>query len=313
MQSLVVPVYRNSGTIDELLAAIAGLHQAVPDGVEGVFVVDGSPDDSWERLRAALPRMPFPSQLLRHSRNFGSFPAIRTGLAAARGITFGVMAADLQEPVELVATMFERLRDGSADVVFGKRERRDDPASQQFAAKLFWKLYRRFVNKDVPEGGVDIFACNQAVRAALLGMDEANSSLLGQLFWLGFRREFVGYARGRRVDGGPSGWSWRKRVRYMLDSVFSFTDLPITVLTVVGLLGMLGSTALSALVFAGWAAGWISVAGYTPIMLLLSFGISVNLLALGIVGQYVYRVYENTKRRPLAVAMSHDTWPGAAS
>ena len=311
MQSLVVPVYRNAGSIAELLEAVAGLHRSVPGGgVEGVFVVDGSPDDSWERLRAALPRMPFPSQLLRHSRNFGSFPAIRTGLAAARGDAFGVMAADLQEPAELVATMFARLRSGDADVVFGQREARDDPAAQQWASRIFWRLYRRFVNRDVPAGGVDIFACNRAVRDALLGMGEANSSLLGQVFWLGFRREFVPYARGRRVGGGPSGWSWRKRIRYMLDSVFAFTDLPITLLTAIGFLGVVATLGLSASVFAAWAAGWIAVAGYTPIMLLLSFGISANLLALGIVGQYVYRVFENTKGRPLGVAMSHDIYPG---
>jgi len=200
--SIVIPVYRNAESIPDLIAALAAVAQRAAQNfscaTEVVFVVDGSPDNCHALLAQALPRAPFASQLLLHSRNFGSFAAIRTGLHAARGEYYSVIAADLQEPPELVLQFLEKLRSGECDVVVGCRENRQDPLSSRFASDLFWKLYKKFVIREIPEKGVDVFGCNRIFRDQLLQLGEANSSLVGLIFWLGFSRGEVMYERRAR-------------------------------------------------------------------------------------------------------------------
>ena len=302
--SLIIPVYRNADTASALVAALQDLSTRLRGDLEVVLVVDGSPDESHSLLAGLLEKSGLRAQLLAHSRNFGSFAAIRTGLAAACGRQFAVMAADLQEPPELVLSFFEALTGGETDLVCGTRRDRDDPSGSKLAAQTFWRLYRLLVQPEVPAGGVDMFGCNLAVRDALLGMEESHSSLIGQLFWLGFRRKEIPYERRARAGNGVSGWTFRKKWKYMLDSVFSFTDLPISLLSAVGFWGIGLSLLVSVGVCIGWLAGWIGVLGYTPIMLMLAFSTSVNLLAAGILGSYVWRTFENTKHRPLSVIMS---------
>ena len=180
-----------------------------------------------------LPSWPVRSQLLELSRNFGSFAAIGAGLAAAKGDYVAVIAADLQEPPELVVEFEKILSSGSADVVFGRRERRSDPWLSQLLSSSFWAFYRRFVVPEMPRGGIDVFGCTRQVRDALVQMRELNTSLVALLLWLGFRREVVSYERQARLEG-RSAWSLGRKIRYALDSVFNFTDLPIRVLLVVG-------------------------------------------------------------------------------
>ena len=305
--SLVIPVYRNEDNIPTLLAAIGGLRATLGPSFEAVFVVDGSPDASHERLRGALPEQPFASTLVALARNFGAFAAIRHGLGVARGSGIAVMAADLQEPPELVVQLLQRIEAG-ADIAFGTREGRDDPALSKVLSGLYWALYRRWVIPDVPKGGVDIFALSHVVRDALMRMPEANTSLLAQLFWLGGRRAFVPYARQRR-EIGHSAWTLRKKLRYLMDSVFSFTDLPIRLLLGLGGAGLLVSVVLAALVIAAKLSGEVPVPGYAATILVVLFFGAFNALGLGIIGSYVWRAYENTKARPLTIEQQTDRFP----
>src|SRR5436309_2361729 len=148
--SLVVPVYCNEPSIGELLEAIGRLHRALDRMLEVVFVVDGSPDQSYERLDAALLRSGLDAQLIALSRNFGSFSAVREGLAAAQGDYMAMMAADLQEPEELILAFFRSLANEPVDVVLGERIGRDDPSAARAASTLFWWSYRHFVQPEIP-------------------------------------------------------------------------------------------------------------------------------------------------------------------
>ena len=310
MLSVVIPVYRNRDGIPDLIAALGDIALQVRARhgmeMEAVFVVDGCPEASHGELAKLLPSAPFPSKLLLHARNFGSFPAIRTGLAAASGRYFGVIAADLQEPPELLLQFLDTLAGGAFDLVVGCRESRDDPFATKVAANTFWGLYKRFVIPEIPDRGVDVFGCNVAFRDRLLALEEAHSSLIGQIFWLGFRRAEVRYSRRAR-EHGKSAWTWRRKLRYLADSVFSFTDLPIRLLTVFGALGVAVSAVLGVAVLVARALGMIPVPGYAATALLVVFFGGLNILGLGIIGGYAWRAYENTKRRPLAIVMSaHD-------
>ena len=304
--TVVVPVYRNEETLAAVVDRLDELAASLDGALEAVFVVDGSPDGSLALLRRLLrDERAFSAQLIALSRNFGSFSAVKTGLGAARGDIAAVMAADLQEPVSLIEGFFAGLGSGEYDVAVGVRTARGDPASGAAASRLFWWIYRKLIQPEIPPGGVDVFACTRDVASQLARLDESHTSLVGLLYWLGFRRLEVPYVRQAR-PAGKSAWSLGKRIRYLEDSIYSFTSLPIAAITVVGLVGVVVSFSYACIVFAFWAAGKIDVPGYTPLMLALLFMASSVLMGLGIVGSYVWRTYENSKGRPTAVAMTHE-------
>ena len=303
--SVVIPVYKNEASIPRLLEALTAMNQDLNGQLEAVFVVDGSPDQSYALLRDAIDKLAFPAQLLAHSRNFGSFPAIRSGLEVARGEYYGVMAADLQEPPELLVAFFMALDADECDVAIGTRVGRNDPLISRLSSGLFWGLYRRLVVRDMPKGGVDVFGCNRQFRDQLLQLEESRSSLIGLIFWLGFRRKLVGYERQLRQEG-KSAWTLSKKVDYMMDSIFAFTDYPIRLLIRIGAIGSLLSALFGMIILIARLSGAIEVPGYAATMIAVLFLGALNLFALGMVGDYAWRGYENTKQRPLAVvAMKH--------
>jgi polyisoprenyl-phosphate glycosyltransferase len=295
--SLVVPVYRNADSIEALVSVVERIARELDGGLEAIFVVDGSPDDSSARLLANLRRTSLNAQIVEHSRNFGSFAAIRTGMIRARGQQIAVMAADLQEPPELVIEFFRRLAAGDVDVVAGQRIARDDRGDS--FSKLYWRLYRRFVIAEIPAAGVDVFACTAAVRDVVCDLEDVHTSLVAQLFWVGFRRELVPYER--RARPGESGWTVRRKLRYLSDSVFAFTDLPVRILWTTGALGLGLGIVVGLAVSIARIAGAITVPGYAATILVLVFFASLNLMGLGIVGSYVWRAYETVKGRPGAI------------
>jgi glycosyltransferase involved in cell wall biosynthesis len=309
--TVVVPVYGNESTLAALVERLESLALELTEEMEVVFVVDGSPDNSHLILKGLLSdRRAFSAQLILLSRNFGSFSAVRAGLAVARGDYIAVMAADLQEPTSLARDFFAGLATGDHDIAIGVRSARDDPAGDMLPARIFWWLYRRLVQPEIPPGGVDVFGCTQRVARHLLSLEESHTSLLGLVYWVGFRRLEVPYVRQPRPSG-RSGWSFRRKLRYLLDSIFSFTDVPITVIIAVGVIGVTVSVVWAIVVLAAWAAGSINVPGYTPLMLAIFFVTSTILIALGLVGSYVWRTYENSKGRPSAIPMAHERYQRA--
>ena len=180
MLSLVIPVYKNEANLPRLFRELEAMAARLPDLLEVVFVVDGSPDTSVEILRQHLPSWTVRSQLVELSRNFGSFPAIAAGMRYGRGEYFAALAADLQEPPELIVEFHRLLSSGSADVVFGHRASRADAWSSQTASEWFWRLYRRFVVKEMPQGGVDVFGCTRQVRDRLVDLKESPAERIAQ-------------------------------------------------------------------------------------------------------------------------------------
>jgi glycosyltransferase involved in cell wall biosynthesis len=295
----------NAGSIDALIDRLESLNDARGGALEAVFVVDGSPDTSLAALRTKLARSTLDAQLLALSRNFGSFSAIRAGLAVARGDFIGVMAADLQEPPEVVSDFFDSMEAGECDIAIGQRTGRNDSALSSAASRLYWEAYRRLINRDIPSGGVDVFGCTREVATHIIRFSETHTSLVGILYWVGYRRQYVPYVRQAR-EHGSSAWTTTRKVRYLFDSVYAFTDLPVMLLQVVGFFGVIGSVLLGSIIFVVWLMGGITQPGYTPIMIVILGSTSVLLLGLGVVGSYVARGYENSKGRPISIVASHE-------
>jgi glycosyltransferase involved in cell wall biosynthesis len=316
MLSIVVPVYQNEASLPRLLRELSALALRIDDDVEVVFVVDGSPDASLRILQNSLPTWPVKSQLIALSRNFGSFAAMTAGLRDGRGDYLAVLAADLQEPPDLLLEFHRVLRSGEADIVLGQRIRREDPLASRLLSNAFWGLYRRFVVHDMPRGGVDVFGCTREVRDHLVKLTEAHTNLAALVLWLGFRRRFVPYDRLARQEG-RSAWTFGRKLRYALDSIFSFTDLPIRALLLLGGAGMTLAVAAGITVLVMWAMGRIPVLGYTPLMLMVTFFGGLTALGLGIIGQYVWLSLQNARRRPNFIVKSSEVFdaqrPAAAS
>jgi glycosyltransferase involved in cell wall biosynthesis len=309
--SLVIPVYRNEQSLPRLFRELEQLAERLEDELEVVFVVDGSPDASLNVLNLHLPAWPVRSQLIELSRNFGSFSAIGAGLSRATGDYMAVIAADLQEPPGLVIDFHRLLASGHTDVVLGHRTGRADPWLSQVFSELFWRLYRRFVVRDMPRGGIDVFGCTRQVRDRLLELREVHTNLIALLLWLGFRRTFVAYERRPRLEG-RSAWTVARKLRYAADSIFSFTDLPIRALLVLGAAGTLFAVAAGVTVLVMWFLGRIPVLGYTPLMLMITFFGGLTALGLGIVGQYLWLSLQNARNRPTYVVKSATSFDRAA-
>ena len=305
-RSLIVPVYKNEANIPGLLETLGSMNIRLGEDFEVVFVVDGSPDHCAAMLFKELKGLPYKAQVITHSRNYGSFTAIRTGMEYATGQCMAVMSADLQEPPELIYRFFGVLESDETDVVFGRRTGRSDPFLSTVAANLYWWMYRKLVLPEVPGGGVDVFACNRMVRDSVLSIEEPNGSLIAQVFWVGFRRSFVPYQRQPRTEG-VSSWNRRRRFRYFLDSLFSYSDFPVMILLWLGVAGCVLSIAIGTITLVAKLLGLIDVTGYTTIVLLnLFFGFAL-LVSQGILGCYVWRTLENSKRRPLRIVSGSRT------
>ena len=303
MYSLIIPIYKNSKFIPELLDVIQKINSKLKNKLEAVFVVDGNPENEFEILEKNLKKYSFKSQLILHSRNFGSFAAIKTGLENATGKYFAIMAADMQEPPDLIIRMFKKLSKGDSNIVIGNRVNRHDQKLNNIFSNLFWNLYKKFIQSEIPKGGVDIFACDNTVKNTLISLKESNSSLVGLLYWIGFKKSYVDYVRSKRKYG-KSAWSFNKKIKYMTDSIFSFSDLPIKILIKIGSVGIFISSILSIIVLIAKLIGKITVPGYTATLIIVSFFSSINLFCLGIIGLYVWRAFENTKNRPNTIIMN---------
>ncbi|SJL83535.1 glycosyltransferase family 2 protein [Vibrio palustris] len=296
--SLIVPIYKNEDNISSLFIALRKIDLKLDYRCEFIFVIDGSPDRSEQLINEIRHEFVRNSSVISLSKNYGSFTAIRAGLEEAKGKYIAVMAADLQEPPSLILDFFEGLENDCYDVVFGQRMSRKDPPMKSLLSNVYWSLYRKIVEPDMPKGGVDIFGCNKKVRDSVIAIEEINSSLVAQLFWVGFRRGFIPYERLERVEG-KSAWSFKKRFKYMLDSIFSYTDFPIILLLSLGFIGLVLSIFYIFIIFIAYALGDIEQPGFASQSLLITvFGCSV-LFSQGILGCYIWRILENSKKRPL--------------
>lgn len=299
--SIVIPVYNNESSIDPLFDSLEKIQTELGERVEVVFVNDASPDGAALSILKRSQVSNLEVTLIHHSRNFGSFSAIRSGFRYASGDFIGVVSADLQEPPSLLLSFFERLETTSVDIVFGSRTSRNDPFLSRVFSSVYWFLYKKFINKEIPKNGVDVFACRKNVIDVINKFNETNTSLIGMLFWIGFNRDFQEYERLDRPHG-KSSWTLSKKLKYMSNSVFAFSDLPIRIIRTLGILGSFISIALGSFLLVVSFTGGIEVPGYVPTMLAILLGNSAILIALGILGSYLWRTYENSQARPFAIS-----------
>ena len=310
--SLVLPVYNEERVIPELVRRLGLLlgEQDPESRWEVLFVNDGSADRSRELLEIACfdePRF----KLINLSRNFGHQIAITAGVDRTLGDAVVIMDADLQDPPEVIAEMLALFAQGY-DVVYGVRRRRHGESwFKRASAALFYRTLERVVGVDIPTDTGDFRLMSRRVVLALRGLREANRFVRGLVAWVGFRQTAVYYDRSARF-AGDTHYPLHKMLRFATDGIISFSTLPLRIATLLGVL-----SGLAALGVAGWVlfvilSGIHAVPGWATLMLAVSLASSAQLLMIGILGEYLGRIYDEVKRRPLYLVDEPMTEPPAS-
>lgn len=293
--SIVVPCFNEEGCVDEMARR---LHAALdPLGMdwEAVFVDDGSSDATASRLARLAetdPRMGFVS----FSRNFGHQMALLAGMARANGDAVVSLDGDLQHPPELIPTLVQHWKDGY-DVVYTVREGNEGHALKEFVSAGFYRILRKLTGVDIPTGGADFRLLDRVVADSLLACEERFVFVRGLVPWLGFRRIAVPYAARERFAGSTK-YVFARMLRFALDGVFSFSTVPLRLITFVGM-----ATVLLGVLYGFYTVGVrmftdSAVSGWTSLMVVVLVFSGTQLLSLGILSEYVGRIYEEVKKRP---------------
>jgi dolichol-phosphate mannosyltransferase len=295
--SLVVPIFNEEETLSELVRRLTLLLDALDGPAEVVLVDDGSSDRSYELMVAARETDPR-FKVLRLSRNFGHQIAITAGMDVAAGNAVIVMDADLQDPPEVVLEMAARWREGF-DVIYGVREERaGDTRFKKATASAFYRFLRRVSNIDVPLDVGDFRLVDRRALEAFKSMRETNRYVRGMFSWIGFRQVGVTFQRDERF-AGDTKYPLTKMLKFATDGVVSFSAAPLRLALKLGFAVSALSFALGVLAVVLKLSGYYSIPGLASIAVFVAFLGGIQLLVLGLMGEYIARIHDEVKGRPL--------------
>jgi len=295
--SIVVPVYYNELNLPETIPTLLQLSESLPTlDLELVFVDDGSGDRSLEILMNFHQLYPEQIKVVKLTRNFGSMAAIQAGFTAAAGDCVGVIAADLQDPAELFIEMVAHWERG-VKAVFAVRVDREESFSQKLFANTYYACMRRFAIPNYPAGGFDFLLIDRQIVDEVNGIHEKNTNIMSLIFWLGHGHIMLPYTRRSRAKG-KSRWTLSKKIKLFIDSFVAFSYFPIRVLSGLGLFVAISAFVYGSFIFYSWTVSRIEVKGWTPIMILLAFASGIQITMLGVLGEYLWRALDETRRRP---------------
>lgn len=294
--SIVIPVYYNEENINPLYEDIKEkLYSHNEYEWEIVMVNDGSKDKSYEVMRQ-ISEKDCQVKIYSLSRNFGSHAAILCGISKCTGDCAVIKAADLQEPTEMVLQMVESWKKGN-NVVLAVREGRNESFGQRLFANLYYWIVRKAALPNMPKGGFDVYLLDRKVINVLEQLDEKNSALTGQILWSGFQTDIVYYTRLAR-EIGKSRWTLKKKIRLVMDTLFSFSTLPISLVLSIGTTSFVGALIWAVVVLICKLLGTINVSGWTTLFIFNLFSFGIIMLTLGILGEYLWRTFDASRNRP---------------
>ena len=296
LHSIVVPMYNEEAVAEEFLARAKAAFSAIGD-YEIIVIDDGSRDRTFDILSAASaadPRI----KVVRFARNFGHQTATTAGIDLATGDTVSVIDADLQDPPELIAQMIDLWR-GGADIVFAVRESRSgESAFKKATASSYYRLLRRIAKVDIPVDTADFRLMSRKAVEGLKAMRERSRYMRGLVGWMGLERAQITYHRDPRY-AGETKYPLRKMARLALDGIISFSTIPLHVATFSGVIAAALGFAYAAYAIVRKMTGGYVVPGWASIMVAVLFVGGVQLITLGVVGEYIGRVYDEVRQRPL--------------
>ena len=296
--SIVVPVYFNEGSLKYTAERIFKEVFAVVEDRRGeiVFVDDGSGDGSLAELREICDSHRESVRVIKLSRNFGQVHAWWCGLEHTPGAVV-VVSADGQDPIDLIPEMLARHFHGGSEIVIATRESREESAWRKFSSSLVYNAIRKLGHRDMPPGGFDFFLLGAKAKRALLAGWQPNTFFQVRVLELGFTREMIPYHRAER-KAGVSRWTFSKKMTYMIDGVLGHSYHPIRVMSILGTLFSGLSFLLTLFFFIAYFFNQNVIRGWTPVILLILFIGGLQMLMIGVLGEYLWRVLAQTRQTP---------------
>ncbi|WP_199797480.1 glycosyltransferase family 2 protein [Hymenobacter amundsenii] len=299
--SVVIPIYNEEANLGPLYERLCGVldPMALPGGYELIFINDGSHDGSLALIRQLAARDER-VRFVDFSRNFGHQIAVTAGLDRARGEAVAIIDADLQDPPELLPALHQKLREGYEVVYARRRSRQGESVAKKLTAKLFSRLLASITNISIPVDTGDFRVISRKVVAALRQMPEQSKFIRGQISWIGYRQTYLEYDRAERASG-TTGYTYRKMFRLALDGITAFSDVPLKAATVSGF--VVSGIAFLVMLYTLYAR-FIShdyQPGWASLMISILFLGGVQLIAVGIIGEYISRLSANARQRPLYI------------
>jgi glycosyltransferase involved in cell wall biosynthesis len=297
--TVVIPLHNEEAILDVLAERLRAVLEHAGEAYSVLFVDDGSQDGTLGKLRR-LAQVDARICAVALSRNFGKEAAIAAGLRHARGDAVVLMDADLQHPPEIIPQFLAAWSAGS-EIVFGLRQDRvGESQSRTNLSKLFYRLFKRVSDLQIPEGSTDFLLLDRKAVGAMNALGERSRFSKGLYSWIGFRSAYVEFAVGHR-HRGKSRWSFLELATYALDAFASFSSLPLKVWSYFGLLISLGAIVYAAYFVVQTTVFGIDVPGFPSLIVSIMFFAGVQLISLGVIGEYLARMFEEVKRRPLFI------------
>jgi len=300
--SVVIPVYCNEKNIPITYKALICEINKFRDeyDYEIIFVDDGSEDHSLDELIKVYGQNLDHVRIIKLSRNFGQVAAIQAGFEFVTGDAVVVISADLQDPPELVHKFIYEWSSNGHEIVLAVRSNREDDFLVKTLSRVFYSLMKKYALKSIPKGGFDYFLISKKVLNIILRIDEKNSFLQGQILWTGFQPKLILYTRRKR-EIGKSKWTLWKKVKYFIDGFMTYTYFPIRFISASGIIISLLGFAYAALIFILKLTVGMPIKGWAPIMIVILVLSGIQMLMLGIIGEYLWRNYDETRKRPIFV------------
>lgn len=297
--SVIIPVYYNADILKETHKTLSGVLEAHASkfDYEIIFVDDGSKDESY-RVMQEIAALDSRAKLVKLSKNHGAYVAILSGMNFTTGDAVVFLAADLQDPPELIPQMYDEWVLGNKrDLVLCVRQSRTDPFLSKLFSAAFYKIFRALVLPDYPKKGFDMFMINKQQAKILVDMDEKNSHLTVQIIWLGFGKRFLNYHRRERKLG-KSRWSFFKRLKLAFDTFFGFSARPLRIASFIGMLTWVPAFLLALYVILRKIIMDAPLFGIPALIAAIFVTGGLILLSIGIVGEYLWRNFDATRKRP---------------
>jgi len=296
--SIIVPVYNSEKFLNLLIEAIDLEKEKNKWNLEVVLIDDGSKDYSFNKIVELAKKYTY-IKGIKLSRNFGHQIAVKTGLTYCTGDYVAIIDDDLQDPPSLLPNFFTYL-DSGYDVAFGVRKKRKESFIKKLSYSTFYKLLKNISSTEIQLDSGDFCVMNRKVVENMLTLKEKNPFLRGIRAWLGFNQIGVEYERQARIEG-ESGYTLKKLFKIAKDGIFSFSNFPIRLITILGAIGLLFAVCFSCFVVFQYFINLIPVKGYTSLIIVISFFSSLILICLGIIGEYIVRIYDEVRNRPFSV------------
>ena len=298
--SVIIPIYNEELNIPNLVTRLRPVVEKIGMSYELVFVNDGSRDNSIHLIKA-LAQADERVRYIDFSRNFGHQIAVSAGVDLCKGNIIAIIDADLQDPPELIEEMIGLIKQGNEVVYAKRRSRKDKSVIKKTAYKTFYRLLARISNVDVPLDTGDFRVMTRKVAEVLKNMPEQHKFLRGQIAWLGFKQTFVEYDRDVRAAGEP-GYTYKKLFQLAFDGITGFSNAPLRIATIMGFV----VSGISALFIMYALFGYLFFKegmpkGWTSLMIAISFIGGVQLICIGIIGEYISKLQTDIRKRPLYV------------